>query len=468
MTALFLPDEDDATVAPTRSSFDILDAIERTESVARGGSRRLPIAVARGEGLWLDDLDGRRFMDVACAGGSLALGHNHPVVVAALQRHIAEGLPLSGPDDASPVRDAFVSSVLATLPTPFGDDARLHFCSPSGADAVEAALKLARAATGRSAIVAFAGASHGHTQGAGATTGLRLGRQVPGAVGADVHFLPYSSCYRCPVGQDGCRSRIAAAELPPCGHFARHVMEDPDNGIPPVAGFLVEPVQGVGGVVPADDVWLRHLGALAHAEGSALIVDETQTGWGRTGSLYAFDESGVSPDVVVLPRAIGGGLPLAAIVLRSELDLWPVGSHAGTFRANLLAMTAGLATLRHIEDGDLPRRATAMGARLMAQLGDLPFVHGCVGDVRGRGLMFGIEFVDERAQDAYGRPAPSGALARAVQAACFRRGLLVDVGGRYGAVVRLMPPLIVQADDIDRIAATLRAACEDAVLRDAA
>lgn len=465
MTALFLPEED-LRVPAIRSSLDILDSIDLAETPARGGQRRFPIVAARGEGLWLEDLDGRRFLDAVCAGGSLILGHNHPVVVAALQRHLAEGLPLAGPDVPSPVRDAFVATVLATLPPPLGDGARVHFCAPSGADAVAAALTVARTATGRSAIVAFAGGSHGHVQGAGAANGRSLPRQVPGGVGSDIHILPYSSCFRCPVGQDGCRSRIAAAELPPCGHFARHVLEDPANGLPPIAGFLVEPVQGVGGVVPADDVWLRGLAGLALTEGAALIVDEVQTGWGRTGGLYAFEESGVVPDVVVLPRAIGGGLPLSAIVLREPFDVWPAGMPVGTSRANPLAMSAGLATLRHIEDGDLPHRATAMGARLLAQLGELPFRHGFVGDVRGRGLMVGIECVDQRAQDAYGRPAPSGALAHAVQASCVRRGLLVDTGGRYGSVVRLMPPLIVQADDIDRIAAILRDACADAVLQD--
>lgn len=467
MTTVFLPDDEDALVPWTRSSLEILDAMDRTESVARGGTWRFPIAVARGQGLWLEDLDGRRFMDGLSAAGALPLGHSHPVVVAAMQRHLADGLPLAALDVASPIRDAFVEAVLASLPPEFAAAGRLRFCAPSGAEAVETALKLVRTATSRSGVVAFTGASHGHTRGAAAAIGLRLTRHDAALSGGDLHFLPYASCFRCPVGQDGCRSRIAPAELPPCGHFARHIMEDPANGLPPLAGLLVEPVQGAGGIVPADEVWLRGLAALARTEGAALIVDEVQTGWGRTGSLYAFEEAGILPDVVVLPRAIGGGLPLAAIVVREDLDVWPSGAHAGTFRANLLAMTAGLATLRHIEDGDLPRRATAMGARLMAQLGDLPFRHGFVGDVRGRGLMIGIEFVDERTQDAYGRPAPSGALARAVQAACFRRGLLVDTVGRFGAVVRLTPPLIVQADDIDRIAAILKAACQDADLQDA-
>jgi diaminobutyrate-2-oxoglutarate transaminase len=187
---------------------------------------------------------------------------------------------------------------------------------------------------------------------------------------------------------------------------------------------------------------------LTRQHGIALIIDEVQTGLGRTGKLFAFEHADIEPDILVLSKAIGGGLPLSVVVYREELDTWKPGSHAGTFRGNQMAMAAGTATLRHIVEHNLPAHAQAMGQRLMLQLRQLQSDYACLGDVRGRGLMVGVEIIDPAASQ--GRvPAGDGVLAKAIQQHCLQLGVILELGGRHGAVVRFLPPLIIQAEEVD-------------------
>jgi len=199
-----------------------------------------------------------------------------------------------------------------------------------------------------------------------------------------------------------------------------------------------------------------------------LIVDEVQTGWGRTGKLYAFEHADVEPDVLVLSKAIGGGLPLAVVVYREELDVWKPGAHTGTFRGNQLALAAGLATLRYLQEQDLPAQAAQRGRQLQERLKEIQQVHSFLGDVRGRGLMVGAEIVDPERQDRWGRPPHDGARARRIQQECFQRGLILEVGGRHGSVLRFLPPLIVTAAEVDAIADIVAAACAAAAPREVA
>lgn len=428
--------------ADNLSSNHYLDRQAETESNARTYPRRFPIAIRRAEGLYVTDMDNRVFLDCLCGAGTLALGHNHPVVLAALRRHLDLGYPLHTLDLTTPVKDEFVSRLFATLPADFAANARIQFCSPSGADAVEAALKLVKTATGRQAIIAFSGGYHGQTHGALALMG-NPGPKVPGLM-PDVHFQPYPYAYRCPMGRQDCRNCQ-------CANHTEHQLADPESGIPHAAGIITEVVQGEGGAVPSDDAWLRQIRGVASERSIPLIFDEVQTGWGRTGTLYAFEHSGVIPDVLVLSKAIGGGLPLAVIVYRSELDQWQPGAHAGTFRGNQLAMAAGLATLRYIQEFDTCENVKRMNARFFSRLGDLPFRHSFIGDVRGRGLMLGIEIVNPETRDRFNRPLGDGVLARRIQAECFRRGLIVELGGRNSAVMRLLPPLIITAEHVDAV-----------------
>ena len=403
----------------------------------------------------MTDVEGRVYMDCMCAAGTLALGHNHPVVVDAIREHLNAGLPLQTLDITTPVKDEFVHELLATLPEELASNARIQFCSPSGADAVEAALKLVKFATGQRTIIAFSGAYHGQTHGALALTGNPAGK-VNGLM-PDVHFQPYPYRYRCPMGKIPCNACQ-------CGDHTAHQLCDPESGISAQAGIILEVVQGEGGVVPCDDDWLRTIRGVATEREIPLILDEVQTGWGRTGRMYAFEHAGVVPDVVVLSKAIGGGLPLAVVVYRADLDAWPSGAHAGTFRGNQLAMATGLATLRYIQEHDLCAHAGRMGARFTQRLSGLKLRHSFVGDVRGRGLMLGIEIVNPEIRDRFGRPLGDGERARRIQQECFRRGLLLELGGRNSAVLRLLPPLTITAAEVDAVCQSITDAMDAAFL----
>lgn len=391
------------------------------------------------------DADGRVYLDCLAGAGALALGHAHPVVVGALRAALDSGVPLTTLDLATPLRDAFVETLFAVLPAPLRGG-KIQFCGPTGADAVEAAVKLARTATGRSGTIAFGGAYHGMTQGALALSGAHAPKAALGALGADVQHLPFPSSYRCPFGEGGERG----AEL--CARALRWALNDTHSGILPPAAILVEPVQGEGGVHPAPPAFAAAVRAAATAAGTVLVADEVQTGLGRTGTLWGSDDLGLDPDVLVLSKAIGGGQPLAVIVYRAELDVWEPGAHAGTFRGNQLGLAAGAATIRHIVEHDLAAHARAMGARLIALLREQTDGLAVVAEVRGRGLMIGVEFVDPQRCDHDGLPWPDGALAGAVQRTLLELGVLVEIGGRDGAVVRLLPPLIVEPAQIERIA----------------
>ncbi|MGC5364736.1 diaminobutyrate--2-oxoglutarate transaminase family protein [Streptomyces sp. DT24] len=446
-----------APVASAAAHEGILRRQSSRESAARTYARSLPIVPVRARGMTIEGADGRRYLDCLSGAGTLALGHNHPVVLEAIKKVIDSGAPLHVLDLATPVKDAFTTELFSTLPRGLADNARIQFCGPAGTDAVEAAFKLVRNATGRGGLLAFTGAYHGMTAGALGASG--------GATDIQVTRLPFPLDYRCPFGIGGERGATIAAR------WTRNLLDDPKGGVPTPAGMIVEPVQGEGGVNPAPDAWMRRMRQITADRSIPLIADEVQTGVGRTGAFWAVEHSGIVPDVMVLSKAIGGSLPLAVIVYRSELDTWRPGAHAGTFRGNQLAMAAGAATLAHVRENGLAARAATLGARMTARLQGLATAHPSIGDVRGRGLMIGMELVDPEAApraDASGdgiedtAPPPAPDFAAAVQQECLRRGLIVELGGRHCAVVRLLPPLTLTDEQatavVDRLADALAAA----------
>ncbi|SFD82387.1 diaminobutyrate-2-oxoglutarate transaminase [Pseudomonas citronellolis] len=418
------------------------------ESNARSYPRRIPLALKKARGLYVEDVEGRRFIDCLAGAGTLALGHNHPVVIEAIQQVLADELPLHTLDLTTPVKDAFVQDLFGLLPAQLAREAKIQFCGPTGADAAEAALKLVRTATGRSTVLSFQGGYHGMTQGALGLMGNLGPKKALGAVlGNGVQFLPYPYDYRCPFGLGG--EAGVRANL----HYLESVLSDPESGVPLPAAVVVEVVQGEGGVVPADLQWLRGLRRITEKAGVALVIDEIQTGFGRTGCMFAFEHAGIVPDVVLLSKAIGGSLPLAVVVYRDWLDTWQPGAHAGTFRGNQMAMAAGSAVMRYLKEHDVPGHAAAMGERLAEHLRILQRSYPQLGDIRGRGLMLGVEVVDaEGAADSLGHPPANPALASRIQRECLRRGLILELGGRHGAVVRFLPPLIISAEQIDEVA----------------
>jgi diaminobutyrate-2-oxoglutarate transaminase len=439
----------------------LLERQKQQESNARSYPRRIPLALKRAQGIYVEDVEGRTFIDCLAGAGTLALGHNHPVVIAAIRKVLDDGLPLHTLDLTTPVKDQFVQDLFDLLPEEFAREAKIQFCGPTGTDAVEAALKLVRTATGRSTVLSFQGGYHGMSMGALSLMGS-LGPKKPMAalLNSGVQFLPYPYDYRCPFGlggADGIKVNL---------RYLENLLNDPEAGVQLPAAVIVEVVQGEGGVIPADLDWLRGLRRITAKAGVALIVDEIQSGFARTGKMFAFEHAGIVPDVVVLSKAIGGSLPLAVVVYREWLDQWLPGAHAGTFRGNQMAMAAGSAVMAYLKQHDIAAHASAMGARLTEHLRVLQRDYPQLGDIRGRGLMLGVELVDPTgALDGLGHPPAFGKLAPLVQNECLKRGLILELGGRHGSVVRFLPPLVITAEQIDEVARRFARALAAAVER---
>nr|WP_244299525.1 aminotransferase class III-fold pyridoxal phosphate-dependent enzyme [Streptomyces viridochromogenes] len=423
------------------------------ESAARTYARALPIVPVRARGLTIEGADGRRYLDCLSGAGTLALGHNHPVVLEAIRRVLDSGAPLNVLDLATPVKDAFVTELFRTLPPGLADRARVRFCGPAGSDAMESACDLVRAATGRTGLLAFTGDGHGRTTGPlEAPAGEPAGR---------VAHLPSPQDHRCSPDVGGERGGGLAA------HWTESLLDGPGPGVPLPAGVIVEPVQGEGAVIPVPDAWLRRMRQLTADRSVPLIADEIETGVGRTGAFWAVEHSGVTPDVMVLSKAIGGSLPLAVVVYRDDLDAGTPDADADTFPGNQLAMAAGTATLAHVRENHLAQRAADLGTRMLRRLQGLVDEFACVGDVRGRGLMLAVQLVDDdpghsAMPDSTERTLPTTPeLAAAVQRECLRRGLIVGLGGRHANVVRLLPPLTISDEQaaavLDRLADAVEA-----------
>ncbi|AVH37766.1 diaminobutyrate--2-oxoglutarate transaminase [Pseudomonas monteilii] len=445
-----------AQVAPVSASQPLYEFTEspllqrqqQQESNARSYPRRIPLALKRARGIYVEDVEGRQFIDCLAGAGTLALGHNHPVVVEAIQRVLADELPLHTLDLTTPVKDRFVQDLFGILPEALCREAKVQFCGPTGTDAVEAALKLVRTATGRSTVLAFQGAYHGMSLGALSLMGSHGPKQPLGALlGNGAQFMPYPYDYRCPFGLGG--EAGVKANL----HYLENLLLDPESGVPLPAAVILEVVQGEGGVIPADIEWLKGVRRITEQAGVALIVDEIQSGFARTGRMFAFEHAGIVPDVVTLSKAIGGSLPLAVVVYRDWLDTWKPGAHAGTFRGNQMAMAAGSAVINYLVEHRLADHAEAMGLRLRRHLQQLQRDYPQLGDIRGRGLMLGVELVDPQGKrDALGQPLANRDLAAKVQRECLKRGLILELGGRHGAVVRFLPPLIISGEQVDEVA----------------
>ncbi|MEU3664180.1 aminotransferase class III-fold pyridoxal phosphate-dependent enzyme [Streptomyces sp. NPDC032940] len=406
------------------------------ESAARTYARALPVVPVRARGLTIEGADGRRYLDCVSGTGTLALGHNHPVVLEAIRKVLDSGAPLQVMNLTTPVEDAFVTELLQTLPPGLADHARVRFCGPAGTDAVAAAVGLVRAATGRDRVLTFTDAHHGTT-----TDELT----APDGAGGGTRLVR-PPCPREDRRPDGAE---------PGAHRAESVLDDPWAEQAPPAGVMLRPVLGEDRVVPAPDAWMRHMRRTTAERAVPLIADESETGVGRTGAFWAVEHSGITPDVLVLSKAIGGSLPLAAVVHHDDLCVRDSGE--GAFRGNQLALAAGAATLAHVRAHRLAEHAAALGARMLTRLRSLAGEYPRVGAVRGRGLMIGVELV---AADA-GHGAPSPETAAAVQRECLRRGLIVDRADPSASVVRLLPPLTITDEQatavLDRLADAVRA-----------
>jgi 4-aminobutyrate aminotransferase len=396
-------------------------------------TRAYPLVIARGDGAVVEDVDGNVFLDCAAGIAVNATGHAHPDIVRAIVEQAQRFVHMSGTDFyyEQQVQLAEVLSGVA----PFDGPARVFFGN-SGAEAIEASIKLARYATGRAHLIAFLGGFHGRTLGALSLTASKtvqrrgFGPLVPGVVHA-----PFPDCYRCPVGA---RPESCAAEcLDTIEEQILVQLVSPDE----VAAIVIEPIQGEGGYVVAPDQFLQRLRELTSRWGMLLVVDEVQSGMGRTGRMFAIEHSGVQPDIVAIAKGIASGMPLGVALAKADLMAWPPGAHASTFGGNPVSCAAALETIRLLQ-AQLIRHADTVGARLKAGLAALADRHPLIGDVRGRGLMIGVELVRDRTTKERATEERT-----AVVAAAFRRGLLVLGAGRN--TVRFCPPLVLTAAQAD-------------------
>jgi diaminobutyrate-2-oxoglutarate transaminase len=428
-----------------------LSYIESVESNARTYGATIRRMFVSGNGIYVRDAEGQEYIDCLANAGALPLGHNHPEIKDVALSYVLSDQLQQALDLNTPAKFGFIQELYETLPPALRKQAKIQLCGPSGSDAVEAAIKLTKYFTGRDVILAFHGGYHGMTSGALAAMGSLSAKAGLPSLDHGVHFAPYPYIFRCPFGTDGART----AEL--SINYIRTLLSDPESGVPKPAAVLVEPVQGEGGAIPAPVSWLKALRHLTIEHGVLLIVDEVQTGLGRTGSMFAFEQADIVPDVLVLSKAIGGGYPLAVLVYDKRLDVWPSGKHAGTFRGNQIAMAAGQATMRVIKRDRLDQRTRTKGKIFRDGLRKIAEQFPFIGDVRGRGLMIGLEVVKPNGEGAVAPP--DGALAKAIKLNCLDNGLIIEIGGRCNAVLRFLPPLIISEADIGEILNRFEQAC---------
>lgn len=408
------------------------DRIAAMESEVRLYSRKFPAVFTRASGAWLHAEDGRAFVDFFCGAGTLNYGHNHPELKKRLTDYLAADGIMHGLDMETVARREFLTRLADVVLEPRGLEYKVQFCGPSGTDAVEAALKLARKATGRPGVVSFSGAYHGMSRGSLEVTGSGRARAAGGPRSSQVTFVPF---------EDG-----PAGPFDSIGYLER-MFGDPSSGLDVPGAVIVEPVQLEGGVYPASSSWLRALRELTERHGILLICDEIQSGCGRTGTFFAFEQAGIVPDIVTVSKAIGGyGLPLALCLFRPELDVWAPGEHTGTFRGNQLAFVAGAAALELWQAPEFHADLAVATGRMGEFAAEVPTMDSLM-RCRGRGMVLGIDL------GAVG----GGSRASDVQRRCFEDGLLLELSGRDGEVLKVMPPLTVDPATLDQGLAILRA-----------
>lgn len=408
--------------SPSRSAPDTA-IFDRVESQVRSYCRQFPRRFARGRGAWMYDESGGAYLDFLSGCGSLNYGHNHPAIKQALLDYIADDGIALGLDMYTEAKAAFLAEFERTILRPRGLDYRLMCTGPTGANAVEAALKLARKVTGRTNVIAFSNGFHGMSLGALAATGDKTKRAGSG--------FPLGGITR--EGFDG----YFGPDIDSAALLARR-LDDPSGGIDPPAAILLETVQGEGGVNVGSARWLRAIAEIARRHGALLIVDDIQSGCGRTGRFFSFEEVGLKPDIVTMAKSLSGlGLPFAALLMRPELDVWAPGQHNGTFRGNCHAFVAGAAALRHFwrDDAfeqDVRRKGMLLAARLEAlAVSFSPLAKRA----KGRGMMRGLELA-------------SGELAARVIAAAFARGLVIEGSGPSDEVIKVSAPLTIADNEL--------------------
>ncbi len=413
---------------PGPKSQEILNYQDQNEGSAVSYARGMPMALKRGRGATIEDVDDNVYIDMFGGAGVMAVGHGHPDVLEAARKEIEN--VTHALDIPTQSRANLVKLLKELLPQEL---TRLFFGGPTGSDAVETALKLAKWNTGRYGVVAFEGGYHGMTGAALALTTDSSHRDGLGPLVPGIQFVPYDYRYRHPFGCSDEESDLYAAD------YLERVLSDSHSGISKPAAVIIEPVQGEGGSIAPTPRFLQRIREITERHGVLLICDEIQSGLGRTGKMFAFEHAGIVPDIVTLSKALGGvGFPISAIAYKEELNTWPPGKTIGTFRGNMIAFAAGHAALQFMRANQIPERAAKLGEKVLGELKKLEAESSIVGEARGIGLMMGLEIVRDKKTKQ-----PAGDLAKKVRTYLHQRGVMIEVGGHHGNVARLLPPLVI-------------------------
>lgn len=403
-----------------------LNIFDRMESEVRGYIRSFPVIFSKAKGSVLIDQEGREYLDFFAGAGTLNYGHNNPVLKEKLIEYVADDGVVHGLDMATDAKKYFMETFERVLLKPRGWDYKMQFTGPTGTNAVEAALKLARLVKGRQNVVAFTHGFHGVSGGSLAVTANQKFRDAAGVSLANTTFVPF----------DG----YMGPDFNTIDYFER-MLEDPSSGMDLPAAVIVETVQGEGGVNVATQRWLRDLEKLCRKYDMLLIVDDIQVGCGRTGSFFSFDSVGISPDIITLSKSLSGfGLPMSLVLMKPELDVWKPGSHSGTFRGNNLAfVTAAQALDSYWADNrfekEVGRKAEIVRDRLESIVQSYPSA-GL--SVRGRGLIQGLV------------TPPDDDLANAISAKAFEHGLVIETSGANDEVLKLLPALTIEEEQLKK------------------
>lgn len=424
---LLLPLDVDTRVLDTvsRPSSNGFSTFEAHESNVRSYCRSFPAVFTRAKGALLHAEGGRRHIDFFAGAGALNYGHNNDFIKARVLEYIAADGISHGLDFHTTAKRDFIDTFHRLVLEPKGLAYKMQFCGPTGTNAVEAAFKIARKVTGRTGIFSFMGGYHGMSLGSLAATANRGSRTAAGTPLSGVNFMPYPHGFMADIDTIG---------------FLEAVLSDTHSGADRPAAIIVETVQAEGGVVVAPILWLQQLRALCDRHGILLICDEIQVGCYRTGAFFSFERAGIVPDIVTLSKSISGyGLPMSLVLLKAELDAWKPGEHTGTFRGNQLAFVGGTAALEFARDNDVPAMVARNEGKLRSFLTERIATLDPRLQVRGIGMIWGLDFLS----------VAGGDIANRVSASCFEQGLMIETTGRRDSVLKFLPPLTIDYELLD-------------------
>lgn len=408
------------------------ESIERLESGVRGYVRSFPTVFTRAQNARLENESGQSYIDFFAGAGTLSYGHNNPVVKKALIAHIERDGLMHGLDMATDAKLAFLEIFERVVLKPRSLDYKIQFTGPTGTNAVEAAIKLARKVKKRSHVISFTNGYHGHSLGALALTGNSYYHDEHYGARNNVTHWPFDGYFG--------DTTDTAAQL-------RQVLSDSSSGIPIPAAIILEPIQAEGGINVASDSWLREIRRICDDFDIALIIDDIQVGNGRSGHYFSFESSGIVPDMICLSKAIGGGLPLSLVLIKPELDVWQAGEHTGTFRGNQLAFVAASALLPLWGDDTFLAQYSRNCANAHAELARIASKYPGV-ELRGKGMIWGLAFAN-------------GALAGTITKRCFESGLVIETAGADDQVVKFLAPFTTEDDTLAQGLSILSNAVDD-------